>query len=77
MNGFALHGIDHLSASSLNQWVSEPGVFAIERLLRLRSPTSPAMARGKAAEDVEAYEAVQSRNPVAPVIPALQRVVRA
>ena len=51
MNGFALHGIDHLSASSLNQWVSEPGGFAIERLLRLRSPTSPAMARGKAAED--------------------------
>ena len=27
-------------------------------------------------EDVEAYEAAQSRDPVAPVIPALQRLVR-
>lgn len=51
MNGFALHGIDHLSASSLNQWVGEPAAFAIERLLGYRSSASPAMARGKAAED--------------------------
>lgn len=51
MNGFSRHGIDHLSASSLNLWVAEPAVWAIERLLGHRSPSSALMARGKAAEE--------------------------
>ncbi len=51
MNGFARHGIDHLSASSLNLWVAEPAVWAMERLLGYRSPPSAPMARGKAVEE--------------------------
>jgi len=51
MNGFARHGIDHLSASSLNLWATEPAVWAMERLLGHRSPASALMARGKAVEE--------------------------
>lgn len=51
MNGFDRHGIDHLSASSLNLWASEPAVWALERLLGHRSPPSAMMVRGKAVED--------------------------
>jgi hypothetical protein len=50
MNGFARHGIEHLSASSLNLWAAEPAVWAMERLLGHRSPPSALMARGKAVE---------------------------
>ena len=49
-NGFSQHGIEHLSASSLNLWAAEPAVWAMERLLGHRSPPSALMARGKAAE---------------------------
>ena len=51
MNGFARHGIEHLSASSLNLWATEPAVWALERLLGHRSPPSASMARGKAVEE--------------------------
>lgn len=51
MNGFARHGIEHLSASSLNLWAAEPAVWAMERLLGFRSPVSALMARGKAVEE--------------------------
>jgi hypothetical protein len=51
MNGFARHGIEHLSASSLNLWAAEPAVWAMERLLGLRGPASALMARGKAVEE--------------------------
>ncbi len=50
-SGFARHGIEHLSASSLNLWAAEPAVWAMERLLGHRSPPSALMARGKAVED--------------------------
>jgi hypothetical protein len=50
-NGFSRYGIEHLSASSLNLWASEPAVWLMERLLRHRSPPSALMARGKAVED--------------------------
>jgi hypothetical protein len=50
-SGFARHGIEHLSASSLNLWAAEPAVWAMERLLGYRSPPSALMARGKAVED--------------------------
>jgi hypothetical protein len=51
MNGFARHGIDHLSASSLNLWAAEPAVWALERLLGHKSPSTAMMARGKAVEE--------------------------
>jgi PD-(D/E)XK nuclease superfamily len=49
-NGFSRHGIEHLSASSLNLWATEPAVWLMERLLGHRSPPSALMARGKAVE---------------------------
>ena len=51
MSGYTCHGIDHLSASSLNLWAAEPAVWAMERLLGHRSPPSALMARGKAVEE--------------------------
>lgn len=51
MNGFDRHGIDHLSASSLNLWAAEPAVWALERLLGHKSPSTAVMARGKAVEE--------------------------
>jgi hypothetical protein len=50
-NGFSRHGIEHLSASSLNLWAAEPAIWAMERLLGHRSPPSAMMARGKAVEE--------------------------
>jgi hypothetical protein len=50
IDGFARHGIEHLSASSLNLWATEPAVWAMERLMGHRSPPSALMARGKAVE---------------------------
>jgi hypothetical protein len=50
-NGFELHGVHHLSASSLNLWASEPALWVMERLLGLRSPGNALMARGKAVEE--------------------------
>jgi hypothetical protein len=49
-NSFKRHGIEHLSASSLNLWATEPAVWLMERLLGHRSPPSALMARGKAVE---------------------------
>jgi hypothetical protein len=49
-SSFERHGIDHLSASSLNLWAAEPALWVMERLLGRRSPTSAVAARGKAVE---------------------------
>jgi len=49
-NPFERHGIDHLSASSLNLWAAEPALWIMERLLRRRSPSGIPAARGKAVE---------------------------
>ena len=49
-NGFRRNGIEHLSASSLNLWATEPALWAMERLMGYRSPPSAQMARGKAVE---------------------------
>lgn len=51
MNGFEMHGVKHLSASSLNLWASEPALWVMERLLGLRGPGNAMMARGKAVEE--------------------------
>lgn len=49
-NGYANHGIDHVSASSLNLWVAQPALWVMERLLKLRSPVGPAAHVGTAVE---------------------------
>lgn len=49
-NGFQRHGIDHLSASSLNLWAAQPALWIMERLLGRRMPPRTAAARGRAVE---------------------------
>jgi hypothetical protein len=48
--GFERHGIDHLSASSLNLWAAQPALWIMERLLGRRMPPGIVAARGKAVE---------------------------
>ena len=50
MNAFAQHGIEHLSASSLNLWAAQPALWIMERLLGRRTPSGITAARGKAVE---------------------------
>jgi hypothetical protein len=50
MNSFAQHGIEHLSASSLNLWAAQPALWIMERLLGRRPPPGITAARGKAVE---------------------------
>jgi hypothetical protein len=47
---FERHGIDHLSASSLNLWAAQPALWIMERLLGRRTPAGIPAARGKAVE---------------------------
>lgn len=49
-NSFARHGIEHLSASSLNLWAAQPALWIMERLLGRRSSPGVIAARGKAVE---------------------------
>jgi hypothetical protein len=50
MNGFEMHGIEHLSASSINSWVSQPALWVMERLLNKGAPVGVAAHRGSAIE---------------------------
>lgn len=63
-NGFALHGIDHLSPSSINTFTAAPALWAVERLLGYRSPSNASMSRGTAAE---AGVSAALFNPTAPM----------
>lgn len=50
MNAFAKHGIDHLSASSVNLFISQPALWAASYLMKRRTPVGPAAHRGTAIE---------------------------
>lgn len=50
-NGFEKHGIDHLSASSINLWSNAPDVWVMQYLFGVRTPMGPAPWRGICAED--------------------------
>jgi hypothetical protein len=50
-NPFTRHGIDHLSASSLNAWKGSPGLWALRYLAGQRDEGSAAMWRGTAVEN--------------------------
>jgi hypothetical protein len=50
MNGFALHGLEHLSATSLNLYAAAPALWVVERLLGRRVPVGAAAHRGTAVE---------------------------
>lgn len=51
MTPFEAHGIDHLSPSSLNLFVSAPAVWVLEKVLKRRQPVGCAAHRGSAVED--------------------------
>ena len=48
--GLALHGIAHLSPSSINAYVAQPAAWLMERLLQRRAPVGSAAHRGTAVE---------------------------
>jgi len=50
VNGFSLHGIDHLSASSANLFAAQPALWVMERLLGHKGSVGAAAHRGTAAE---------------------------
>lgn len=50
-NGFERHGIDHLSASSLNLWANAPDVWLMSYIFGLRTPMGAAPWRGICVED--------------------------
>jgi len=49
-NPFGQHGIDHLSASSVNAFISSPGLWARQYLAKQRDGGNPKMWRGSAVE---------------------------
>ena len=51
MNGFEKHGIDHLSASSINLWANAPDVWVMQYLFGKRTGMGPAAWRGICSED--------------------------
>ena len=51
MDGFQKHGIDHLSASSINLWTNAPDVWVMQYLYGVRTPMGPAPWRGICVED--------------------------
>ena len=50
-SGFEKHGINHLSASSINLWVNAPDVWVAQYLFGKRGPMSAAAMRGICTED--------------------------
>lgn len=51
MNGFEKHGINHLSASSINLWANAPDVWVMQYLHGIRTPMGAAPWRGIVVED--------------------------
>jgi hypothetical protein len=50
MSALERHGIRHLSPSSLNLWLENPGLWTIRYLAGVKDETGAAMARGSAVE---------------------------
>lgn len=50
MHAFAKHGIDHLSPSSVNLWMSHPAGWVARYCLRIKDEGNAAMWRGTAVE---------------------------
>lgn len=50
MSPFVTHGIDHLSASSINLYIAQPALWAAQYLMKRRTPVGPAAHRGTSIE---------------------------
>jgi hypothetical protein len=55
MNPFLSHGIQHLSASQLTTFASDPSRWFAQKVLGHRSPSSAPMERGRAVENGVVY----------------------
>ena len=53
-SSFERHGIEHLSASSLNLWAAQPALWIMERLLGRRTP--PGIPADRAAALRKAFD---------------------
>lgn len=73
MTPFERHGIDHLSASSLNVWAAEPAIWIMERLLHRRSPTGIPAARGKAVEHGVHVGLIDTAKPIEDCVAEAER----
>lgn len=51
MDSFRRFGIDHLSPSALNLWVSAPGLYALRYIAKIKDGGGPAMWRGTGVEN--------------------------
>jgi hypothetical protein len=49
-NAFARHGLDHLSSSSINLFVAQPAMWAMQKLMGRKSMVGPAAHRGTSIE---------------------------
>ncbi len=49
-NAFERHGLDHLSASSINLFVAQPAMWAMQKLLGRKTGVGAAAHRGTAVE---------------------------
>jgi hypothetical protein len=49
-NAFERHGLDHLSASSINLFAAQPAMWAMQKLMGRKSMVGPAAHRGTAIE---------------------------
>jgi hypothetical protein len=49
-NAFERHGLDHLSASSINLFVAQPAMWAMQKLMGRKSGVGPAAHRGTSIE---------------------------
>jgi len=49
-SSFERHGLDHLSASSINLFVAQPSMWAMQKLMGRKSAVGPAAHRGTSIE---------------------------
>lgn len=49
-SSFERHGLDHLSASSINLFVAQPSMWAMQKLMGRKSTVGPAAHRGTSIE---------------------------
>ena len=49
-NAFERHGLDHLSASSINLFVAQPAMWAMQKLMGRKTGVGAAAHRGTAVE---------------------------
>ena len=74
-NGFTKHGIDHLSASSINLWANAPDVWVMQYLHGIRTPMGAAAWRGICVEDA-VVEILSGENETPAIDKALQKFDR-